>query len=419
MGGVPQGALCYAASMNSEEMLSRDARVMRSSLIRQLTGLVNQPNVISFAAGSPNAQTFPYEQLRQIQHELIERERGHIFQYSVTRGNARLINAVCERDRSLKGIESTPAETLLASGSQQGLDFIARVLLDPGDAVFVETPSFIGAMSSFENFRAKLFAVECDDDGMNLDDLARRIADARAQGRRCKLIYVVPNFQNPAGTVWSQARRQGLCELARQESVLIVEDDAYGELYFEGIDPDSLAPIKSCAESGHVIYISTFSKILSPGLRVAWMHGPPEIIQRIEYCKETGDLCTSTLSQRLILEFLERDWMPAQAALARNFYSAKSKTMQSALQQYFSRVAHWRAARGGLFQWLELPESIDALGLLHESLDQDQVAFIPGGPFFAEAQRPNCLRLSFSNVRDENIDIGLSRLSRRIRQALT
>lgn len=404
--------------MNPDEMLSRDARVMRSSLIRQLTGLVNQPHVISFAAGSPNAETFPHEKLRQILDDLVEGERGHVFQYSVTRGNARLINAVCERDRSLKGVESTPAETLLASGSQQGLDFIARVLLDPGDAAFVETPSFIGAMSSFENFRAKLFAVECDEDGMDMGHLAQRIAEARSQGRQCKLIYVVPNFQNPAGTVWSQARRQALCDLSRHEGVVVVEDDAYGELYFEGVDPQALAPIKSCADSNHVIYVSTFSKILAPGLRVAWMHGPSEIIQRIEYCKETGDLCTPTLSQRLVLEFLERGWMPAQAALARDFYTAKSRTMQTALREHFSGLSRWRAARGGLFQWLDLPEGVDALGLLHASLDQDQVAFIPGQPFFAEAGRSNALRLSFSNVRDENIDIGLSRLSRRIRQAL-
>ena len=404
--------------MNPDEMLSRDAHVMRSSLIRQLTGLVNQPHVISFAAGSPNAETFPHDKLRQILHDLVERERGHVFQYSVTRGNARLINAVCERDRSLKGIESAPAETLLASGSQQGLDFIARVLLDPDDAVFVETPSFIGAMSSFENFRAKLFGVECDEDGMDMGHLAQRIAEARSQGRPCKLIYVVPNFQNPAGTVWSQARRKALCDLSRHEGVVVLEDDAYGELYFEGVDPQALAPIKSCADSEHVIYVSTFSKILAPGLRVAWMHGPAEIIQRIEYCKETGDLCTATLSQRLVLEFLERGWMPAQAALARGFYAAKSKTMQAALREHFSGLSRWRAARGGLFQWLDLPEGIDALKLLHDSIEQDQVAFIPGEPFFAEAGRSNALRLSFSNVRDEDIDIGLSRLSRRIRQAL-
>ncbi len=405
--------------MHLEGMLSRDALVMKSSLIRQLTGLVNQPRVISFAAGSPNAQTFPHEQLCQIQHDLNERERGNIFQYSVTRGNARLIKAVCERDRALKGIESTPAETLLTSGSQQALDLIARVALDPGDAVFVETPSFIGAMSSFRNLRARLFAVACNQDGMDLDDLTRRIREARAQGCRCKLVYAIPNFQNPSGSVWSQARRQGLCDLARDEGILVVEDDAYGELYFKGFDRTDLAPIKSCAASDHVIHVSTFSKILAPGLRVAWLHGPAKVIQRIEYCKESADLCTSTLSQRLVLEFLERGWMCPQAALARDFYGAKSGTMQAALQKHFSGLAQWRPARGGLFQWLDLPEGVDALGLLHRSLEQDQVAFIPGGPFFAGPERRNSLRLSFSNVRDENIDIGLSRLSRRILQELS
>ncbi len=411
--------LCYASSMNPAELLSRDARVMKSSLIRQLTGLVNQPNVISFAAGSPNAQTFPHEQLREIQNDLIEREGGQVFQYSVTRGNARLINAIRERDRQLKGVRCARSETLLASGSQQGLDFIARVLLDPGDAVFVETPSFIGATSSFGNFRAQLFAVRCDADGMDLAHLSERIAEARGQGRPCKLIYVIPNFQNPAGSVWSLTRRQGLCELARREGILILEDDAYGELYFAGVDPRSLAPLKSLGESNHVLYISTFSKVLSPGLRVAWIHGPEEIMRRIEYCKETGDLCTSTLSQRLILAFLERGWMPEQVAEVRRFYSAKSRTMQTALDKHFGSTAQWRAARGGLFQWLDLPEGVDALSLLHASLENDSVAFIPGAPFFTEGGRSNALRLSFSNVKDENIEIGLSRLSRRIRQALS
>ncbi len=405
--------------MKPEARLSEDARVMRSSLIRQLTGLVNQPDVISFAAGSPNAQTFPHEQFREIQNDLVQREGGQVFQYSVTRGNARLINTVRERERQLKGISVSPEETLLVSGSQQGLDFVARVLLDPGDAVFVETPSYIGATAAFENFRATLFAVACDGEGMDLDHLAARIAEARTQGHPCKFIYTIPNFQNPSGTVWSQARRQELHELAHREDLLIFEDDAYGELYFDGVDPDSLRSIKSRDESEQVLYMSTFSKILAPGLRVAWIHGPREIVRRIEYCKETGDLCTSTLSQRIILEFLERGWMPDQAARVRRFYTAKSQTMQQALETHCGDFAHWRQARGGLFQWLELPSGVDALSLLHASLEQDQVAFIPGAPFFAEGGGSNTLRLSFSNVKDENIEIGLSRLSRRIRQALT
>lgn len=392
---------------------------MRSSLIRQLTGLVNQPDVISFAAGSPNAQTFPHEQFRTILNDLIDREGGQVFQYSVTRGNARLIAAVRARDREVKGIETEPNETLLASGSQQGLDFVARVLLDPGDAVFIERPSYIGAMASFENLRAKLFAVECDEDGMVLESLARRVTEAREQGRACKFVYVIPNFQNPSGAVWSQARRQGLYDFAVQEGLLVFEDDAYGELYFEGIDPSSLHPIKALDERGHVIHMSTFSKILSPGLRVAWIHGPEEIIRRIEYCKETGDLCTATVSQRIILAYLERGWMPAQLARVRSFYTAKSGMLQRTLENCLGSLASWRKASGGLFQWVQLPDGVDTLKLFHASLEEDRVAFIPGAPFFAEGGGSNTLRLSFSNVKDENIEIGLSLLSRRIRRATT
>ena len=405
--------------MDPAALLSRDARVMRSSLIRQLTGLVNQPDVISFAAGSPNAQTFPHEQFRTILNDLIDREGGQLFQYSVTRGNARLIAAIRARDREIKGIETEPNETLLASGSQQGLDFVARVLLDPGDAVFVENPSYIGAMASFENLRAKLFAVRCDNDGMVIEDLARRVAEAREQGRACKFVYVIPNFQNPSGAVWSRARRQDLYDFAIQAGLLVFEDDAYGELYFEGVDPSALRPIKALDDRGHVIHMSTFSKILSPGLRVAWIHGPEEIIKRIEYCKETGDLCTSTVSQRIILAFLERGWMPAQVARVRRFYTAKSGTLQRTLENCLGSLASWRTASGGLFQWLQLPESVDTLTLFHASLEEDRVAFIPGVPFFAEGGGSNTLRLSFSNVKDENIEIGLSLLSRRIRRATT
>lgn len=390
---------------------------MRSSLIRQLTGLVNRPDIISFAAGSPNARTFPHAKLLEIQQDLVGREGGHVYQYSVTRGNARLIRAVQERDRAVKGIAAAGDETLLVSGSQQGLDFVGRVLLDPGDAVFVETPSYIGATAAFGNFRAKLFAVECDAEGMDLDHLAARVAEVRAQGRPCKFAYVVPNFQNPSGKVWSQARRQGLYELARREGLLIFEDDAYGELYFGDADPERLRPIRARDEDGCVLHMSTFSKILAPGLRVAWLHGPPEIVRRIEYCKETGDLCTATPSQRVILEFLERGWMPDQAAAARRFYAAKSLAMHQALQTHFGNFARWRQAQGGLFQWLELSAGLDTLSLLHESIEQDRVAFIPGAPFFAEGGGSNTLRLSFSNVSDENIEVGLARLSRRIRRA--
>lgn len=400
--------------MHYEGFFSEDARVMRSSIIRQLTGLVNRPDVISFAAGSPNAQTFPHEQLTAIYNELVAKEQGKIFQYSVTRGNAELIEAVRERAAQVQGIAASQEQTILASGSQQGMDLLARVLLDPGDSVFVELPNFIGATSSFENLRAAVVGVRRDAEGMDLDDLRRAIAEARAKGSKPKLIYVIPNFQNPSGRTWSQARRQALLEVASAEDLLILEDDAYGEIFFEG-DAAALTPIKRDDPDGRVIYMSTFSKILAAGLRVAWIFGPAEIIRRVELAKETADLCSPTLSQRLTLEFLRRDLMPGHLEKVRAFYRDKRDIMLDVLGKRFGDLAAWSRPGGGLFLWVELLSDADTLQLLRDVVETEKIAFIPGQPFFVDNSGSNTLRLSFSNVSDENIDKGLARLEQALR----
>ena len=384
---------------------------MRSSLIRQLTGLVNQPDIISFAAGSPNAGTYPHEQLAEIFNDLVAAEKGRLFQYSVTRGAPELIEAVRARSAEVKDVTASQEETIIVSGSQQGLDFVGRVLLDPGDAVFVESPSFIGATAAFENFRARLLGVRTTDDGMDPDHLAEQIRTARASGNHPKLVYVIPNFQNPSGRVWSREKRAALLALAEQENLLILEDDAYGELYFSGVDAASLRPIKADDGVNRVLHLSTFSKILAGGLRVAWIHGPAEIVRRIELAKETGDLCTSTLSQKLILEFLRRGLMPAQTDRVRAFYEAKAAKMAQALEKHLPGAKRNRP-RGGLFAWVELDEAVDAMQLFHRSLEEEKVAFIPGQPFFVDGSGGNTLRLSFSNVSDQNIESGLERLGR-------
>ncbi len=403
--------------MPFDEMISEDAKVMKSSLIRQLTGLVNQPDVISFATGSPNAEMFPHEQLAEIFNDLVEAEKGKLFQYSVTRGNAELIEAVRERNARVHGIEAATEETILVSGSQQGLDFIARVLLDPGDTVFVELPNYIGATASFENYRARMVGVNKTPDGMDLDDLRAKIRQARSEGSTPKLIYVIPNFQNPSGHTWDLPTREGLIKVAREENVLIIEDDAYGEIYFSGDDPEILKPIKSHDGAENVIYMSTFSKVLAPGLRVAWIVGPQEIVRRIELTKETGDLCTSTVSQKLILEYLKRDWLDAHLAEVRGFYETKCILMQAALENHMAKLAKWNRPQGGLFLWVELLEQIDTLPLLRQAVEEERVAFIPGQPFFVDGSGSNTLRLSFSNVSDDNIELGLEKISGLIAQA--
>lgn len=400
-----------------DEMIAEDAKVMKSSLIRQLTGLVNRPDVISFAAGSPNAEMFPHKQLAEIFNDLIAAEKGRLFQYSVTRGNAELVEAVRDRNARVHGIEATTAETILVSGSQQGLDFVARVLLDPGDAVFVELPNYIGATASFENFRARMVGIRKTSAGMDLDDLRKKIRHARSEGSTPKLIYVIPNFQNPSGHTWDLPTREGLIEVAREEKLLIFEDDAYGEVYFSGDGPNILKPIKSYDGAENVLYMSTFSKVLAPGLRVAWIVGPKEIVRRIELAKETGDLCTSTVGQKLILEYLKRDWLDAHLAEVRAFYEMKCVLMQAALERHMSKLAKWNRPQGGLFLWVELLEQIDTLPLLRQAVEEERVAFIPGQPFFVDGSGSNTLRLSFSNVSDDNIELGLEKISRLMARA--
>ena len=403
--------------MDAADYLSADARVMRSSLIRQLTGLVNRADVVSFAAGSPNAETFPHQELAEIFDELVERERGRLFQYSVTRGAPELIEAVRERSARVAGVRASAAQTILLSGSQQGLDFAGRVLLDPGDAVFVELPNFIGATAAFENFRARVAGVRRDSEGMDVEDLRRRVDEARAAGARPKFVYVIPNFQNPSGAVWSAARRRELLAAAAELDLLVFEDDAYGELYFSGVDREALRPMAADDPDGRVLYMGTFSKILAAGLRVAWLHGPEEIVRRIELAKETGDLCTSTLSQKLVLEYLRRGALEAHLDEVRAFYERKAALLDAALSRHFAGLARWRPARGGLFQWVELDAAIDTVPLLHAALEREKVAFIPGAPFFVDGSGARTLRLSYSNVTDQNIELGLERLARLTREA--
>jgi len=396
-----------------ERSLSAAARVLQPSLIRKLTGLVNQPDVISFAAGSPNAATYPVEQLTEIYQDLVAKLGGKLFQYSVTRGDPALIEVVRER----ASFETRAEETMLASGSQQALDLVARVLIDPGDAVFVEAPSFPGAIGAFQNYRARTLGVRTDEAGMDLDHLRARLAEARSAGAAPKFVYVIPNFQNPSGRVWSLERRREFLNVCAAEGLLIVEDDAYGEVYFSGVDPARLKPIRAFDDGSNVLYLSTFSKILAGGLRVAWMHGPEPILRAVGLAKETADLCTSTLSQKLILEFVRRGWMPDHLVGVRSFYQAKASLLEKSLQKHFFGLASWTKPQGGLFAWLELDAALDSLKIFERSIEEDRVAFIPGTPFFAEGGGANCLRLSFSNVEDHNIESGLERLGRRIRAA--
>jgi 2-aminoadipate transaminase len=392
--------------------LSASAHAMRFSAIRRMSALIERPGIISFAPGQPSPETFPMEAIRSIVAEVLERDGTAPFQYIATRGLAPLVEAVSEYARG-KGMPTAPAELIITEGSQQALDLVARVLVDPGDVVLLELPSYIGALSAFRAAQARMVGVALDEGGIDLDDLRRRHREAVAEGRRVKLLYVIPNYQNPTGISHNAARREGLLALASELDLLIVEDDPYGELYFEEPPPSTL---KSRDASGRVVYLSTFSKILAPGLRTAFILGPEEIVAKIEIAKQAANLCGSGLEQRVTLACLRRGLVELQASRARPYYKDKRDAMLAALAREMPSGVSWSRTGGGLFLWATLPPALDAEVLLERAVAEG-VAYVAGGPFFVDGSGANTARLTFAREDGPKIDEGIARLGRAIRAA--
>jgi len=394
-----------------EDRLSEAARGMRFSAIRRMSALIERPGIISFAPGQPSPETFPVAAFQEIIAEVVGRESAGAFQYILTRGLGTLIAAVREY-ASAKGMPTTAAEILITEGSQQGLDLVSRVLLDPGDVVLVERPSYIGATSAFRASRARLVGVRLDEEGLDLDDLRRRHAECVGAGRTPKFLYVIPNFQNPSGISHDLHRRRGLLEAARDLDLLVVEDDPYGDLYFE----KAPLPTLRSMDPERVVYLSSFSKILAPGLRTAFLIGPEEILAKVEIAKQSANLCGSGLDQRVILACLKRGLIEAQKERIRPYYRAKRDAMLEALGAAMPDGVRWTRPGGGLFVWLTLPEGMDAEVLL-EAAVAEGVAYVAGGPFHVDGGGANTMRLTFAKEDAPTIVEGVKRLARVVRRA--
>jgi 2-aminoadipate transaminase len=304
-----------------------------------------------------------------------------------------------------------PAETseiLLTEGSQQGLDLVTRVLVDPGDGVLVELPSYIGATAAFRASQAHMVGVHLDDDGLDLEDLRRRHHDVLKAGRRVKFLYVVPNFQNPSGISHTLERRKALLEAASELDLLIVEDDPYGDLYFENQPQPTL---KSLDTEGRVLYLSSFSKILAPGLRTAFLIGPQAILDKVEIAKQSANLCGSGLDQRIILTCLERGLIEEQKRKIRPYYRDKRDAMLAALKEEMPGGVSWTHPGGGLFIWVRLPKGMDAQALLTPAIEEG-VAYVIGAPFFVDGSGENTMRLTFAKEDAARITEGVRRLGR-------
>ena len=400
------------APRDVDRFLSPTGRELHSSAIRRMgTVAARRPDVISFAAGYPAADLFPLDELRAIAAELLA-GNGDALQYGPTRGLAPLVEALVS-EMAGRGIRSTPEEVLITTGSQQGLDLAARVLVGPDDAVLVELPTFTGAIAAFRNVHPRWLAgVRQDAEGIDLDDLERATERLRRHGARPKLLYVVPNFQNPTGRLLSQARRHALLAWADRHDCLIVEDDPYGSLYFEGeVPPDAVRPIKAGDESGRVIYLSSFSKTLAPGFRVGWMSAPEALVERFETAKQTGDLATGTLDQHVACEALRRGVVDRLAPRLRSAYRSRRDTLLSSLRSRLGGRLSCETPHGGFFVWATLPAGESDEALLERALEEGLI-FVSGSAFFIDGSGHDTIRLAFSAAAEGQITEGVERLAR-------
>jgi 2-aminoadipate transaminase len=388
--------------MTYEHLFSRDARAFRPSAIRAFAKYMNDPNVISFAGGSPNPETFPAAEIGAIAERVVRERRQIALQYGPTRGLPRLCSFIASLAGERK-IACTPEDVIVTTGSQQALDLVAHTLLDPGDTVLVELPTYIGGTSSFHARSAKLAGVEQDDDGIVPASLAEVAARTRP-----KLLYVIPNFQNPSGRLMSQERRAKVLELAREFDFVVIEDDPYGELvYVENADT---TPLKSRDEDGRVIYLGSFSKVLAPGLRCGFIVAPPAIASRLEIAKQAADLCSGMLDQSIVDEFCASGALRPQIEKVRGFYRGKRATLLSALSEHFTGRAVWTDAAGGLFTFMTLAPEVDTAAYVERAV-ANGVAYIPGAPFFVDGSGRNTMRLTFAKETDERMRDGVAKLA--------
>ena len=404
--------------INYEKFLSRSAELMQESAIRRMgTVLAQKRDIISFAPGYPAPETFPWHELQEIARELLTGADGSVLQYGPTRGFRPLLDTVA--GIMAQRAAPTAFERLLVStGSQQGLDLVARVLVDPGDVVLVELPTYTGAITAFRNVQAEMVGVPQEADGISLDALDSVHATLTAQGRRVKFLYVVPNFQNPTGLLIGLTKRQSLLEWAARRDVLIVEDDPYRELFFEdSTTEEEVRPIRADDEDGRVIYLSSFSKTLAPGFRVAWIDAPAPLAAKLEMAKQAEDLLTGSLDQRVIYEACRRGILHRQLPLLRRHYQQKRDVMVESLRSAFGDRLSWPAPRGGFFLWATLPDRIDADRLIPRALNHG-VIYVAGDAFFVNGSGKNLVRLSFSAPPPERIREGVRRFAAAVAEEL-
>lgn len=400
-------------SINTGKFYSILASKMEASAIREILKLVQNPEVISLAGGMPDPTTFPTEELNEVVKQILAKNSACALQYSSTEGLTELREFILnwlDEAKEKAGLDNI----MITSGSQQGLDLVSKVLLNPGDTLIVELPSYLAALNAFRSYGGEMAGIPMDDEGMQIDILEEILTKLKNDRKKVKFIYTISNFQNPAGVTMSLARRKKILEVAKKYEVLILEDNPYDKLRFEG---EPIPSIYSLDNEGYVISLGTFSKILCPGLRLAWILGNKEIIEKLVIMKQATDLCTTVFNQLIAYEYCCQNDIDKNIESNVEIYRRKRNAMLEALDKYFPVEVTWTKPQGGFFVFATLPEYIDTGEMFKEAIEEN-VAYVPGGPFFADGKGQNTMRLSFCFPSVEDIDEGIKRLGKIIKKRI-
>jgi len=380
---------------------------MKRSEIRELLKLTAKPGIISFAGGLPAPDLFPIDDIKEMSRIVMEREGKTALQYGPTEGDNRLREELAKLMQK-DGVNITSNHLLIVTSSQQGLDLVGKIFVDPGDAVMTSRPTYVGAIQAFNSYGAKMIGIEQDEEGTQTAQLEAEIAKLAAKGSKPKFIYEIPDFQNPSGITMSLKRRKELIRIAEKYDLIIIEDSPYRQLRFEGKSEPSLIAMNS----ERVLSLFTFSKILLPGFRLGWMAGPNELIQKAVTAKQSVDLCSPPFNQAILFEFLSRGLLEKQITIIIKAYREKRDFMLDKLSKYMPKLPglKWTHPHGGLFLWVTLPEGMDAGEMFHSAIEK-QVAYVVGTAFYPDGGGSNSFRMNFSYSSMAEIEEGVKRLA--------
>ncbi len=392
-------------------LFAERTKVMKSSAMRDLMALTERDDVISLAGGLPDTSTFPPDSYASLMRTVAANSCARALQYGPTEGFALIKSCIAEVMRA-EGMEIDPDEVLVTTGGQQVIDLVCKTLLDPGDVVIAEAPTYPGAVPTFCAYQAELVQVTIDREGMLIDELEETLVELERSGRRPKFIYTVPNFHNPAGVTMSLERRRRLVQIARERELLVLEDNPYGLLRYEG---NPLPTLHTLDGGEFVIYASTFSKILSPGVRLGWTVAPRPVLQKMNIGKQSSDLCSSSISQCFVAAYFDAGPWENYVRSLIEIYRRRRDVMLDSLAEQFPREAEWTHPEGGLFIWATLPPYIDTTDLLARALEE-HVAFVPGRAGYVDGRGGSAMRLNFSGVGEEDIREGMRRIGEVVRE---